>query len=142
MTELIAAAFAVLKRLPWKQIALALAALALALLLWRAPWAESRQKSADYAHFQPKLAKALERENIAARSLTSASNALRVQGASIKALATAEAVKLADAQRIIAEARKLDADRNATIAKLRASAAKPIAGAPCEASAATKETWQ
>lgn len=32
----------ILARLPWKQIGIALAAIALCVLLWRAPWAESR----------------------------------------------------------------------------------------------------
>ncbi len=136
------AALAFLKQLPWKYIGAALAAIALAVLIWRAPWAESRQKAKDYARFQPKLEKALEREQIAIRSLASAGNAIRQQNASIRALAAAEAVKLAAAQRIIAEARKLDAGRNAAIAALRASAAKPMPGAPCEPSAVTKGLWQ
>lgn len=36
-----------IRSLPWKYIGAALAALTLALLIWRAPWAEHRQKAKD-----------------------------------------------------------------------------------------------
>jgi hypothetical protein len=102
----------------------------------------SRGEADKVAEYKPVLDRALHREQIAIRSLTSAGNALRVQGASIKAQGAAEAIKLAEAQRAITAAHRLDAGRNAVIAKLRASAAKPIPGPPCEASPITKEAWQ
>jgi hypothetical protein len=45
----IAAIWAVLSKLPWKYIGIFLAALSLTLLVWRAPWAEHRQKAKDAA---------------------------------------------------------------------------------------------
>jgi hypothetical protein len=124
--------------LPWLLLAAGIAAG----LLYVDHRGYSRGEADKVAKYQPVLDRALKREQFAAKSLTSASNALRVQGASIKALAAAEAVKLAEAQRAIAAAHRLDAGRNATIAKLRTSAAKPIPGPACEASAATKDAWQ
>ncbi len=119
-----------------------IAALILAFVVYRAPWAESRQKAADYAHFQPILVRAAAREQVAIKSLTSANAAMRAQSNSIRLLAAAEAAKLALAQQALVAAHKLDAARNAVIDQLRASAAKPLPGPPCEPSNATKDAWQ
>jgi hypothetical protein len=119
-----------------------IAILILAILIWRAPWAESRQKAVDYAHFQPQLDRALHAEQVALASLQGADNALRVQSKSIHDLAATEAAKLAKAQQLIAEAHRLAAQRQTAIAALRASAAKPLSGAPCEPSETTKGLWQ
>lgn len=43
----LATVWALAKGLPWKYITAALAALSLALLIWRSPWAEHRQKEKD-----------------------------------------------------------------------------------------------
>jgi membrane protein implicated in regulation of membrane protease activity len=43
----IAVIWAVLSKLPWKYIGIFLAAFSLTLLVWRAPWAEHRQKAKD-----------------------------------------------------------------------------------------------
>ena len=118
------------------------AVLIAAFLIWRAPWAESRQKAADYARFQPKLDEALRIEKVALASLTGADTAMRQQSASIRRLAADEAAKLATAQRLIAEAHKLAAQRQSAIDALHASAAKPLPGPPCEASDTAKGLWQ
>lgn len=122
--------------LPW------LLALAAAVLIWRAPWAEARQKAADYARFQPRLDKALHAEQVALASLQSADRALRLQSGSIRELATIEAARQAEAQRLIAQAHRHDAGRRTAVAVLRASATTPATGAPCEPSRAVKELWQ
>jgi predicted DNA-binding ribbon-helix-helix protein len=122
--------------LPW------LLGLIAALLVWRAPWAEARQKAADYARFQPRLDKALHAEQVALTSLQGADRALRLQSGSIRDLAAIEAARQAEAQRLIAEARRSDAARRAAAAALRASAARPVSGIPCEPSRTVKELWQ
>jgi hypothetical protein len=119
-----------------------IAALILGFVIYRAPWAESRQKAADYAHFQPVLDRAAAREKVAIKSLASASAAMHAQSNSIRLLAAAEAAKLAVAQQALTAAHKLVAARNAVIDQLHASAAKPLPGLPCEPSDATKDAWQ
>jgi hypothetical protein len=120
----------------------AAAIVTLLVVIWRAPWAEARQKAADYARFQPKLEQALHAEQVAAASLEGADRALRAQSKSIHDLAAAEAARLAEAQRLIAQAHRLDAQRQTAIAALRASAAKSLPGPPCEPSETTKGLWQ
>jgi hypothetical protein len=122
--------------LPW------LLGLVAALLVWRAPWAEARQKAADYARFQPRLDKALHAEQVALASLEGADRALRLQNRSIRGLAAAEAARQAEARRLIAEAQRRDASRRTAAAALRASAARPVSGPPCEPSRTVKELWQ
>jgi len=122
--------------LPW------LLALLGAVLIWRAPWAEARQKAADYARFQPGLDKALHAEGVALASLQGAERAMRLQSRSIRDLAAAEAAKLTEAQRLIAEAHRRDAARGKVVVALRASAARPPAGSPCEPSEIVKELWR
>ena len=136
------AAWAILKRLPWKYIGAALAALALAILIWRAPWAERRENARVVAKYQPKLEKALQAELIGAASIGRLRSALDKQNGSIRALAAAEASKLAQAQQALAAARAHDKAREATIAGLKASAARAIPGAPCEASQAARDVWK
>lgn len=142
MTAAIAAAWELLKRLPWKTIGEILAGIALGLLIWRAPWAASRQKAADYAKFQPKLDRALKLELAAIGSIGRLRASIDQQNASIREQAKAETAKLAGAQAILAAARRHDAATDAQIARLRASAAQPRSGAPCDASDATKELWK
>ena len=122
--------------LPWLLALLGL------VLVWRAPWAEARQKAADYARFQPRLDTALHAEQVALASLQSADRAMRLQSRSIRDLAAAEAAKLAEAQRLIAEAHRRDAARGRVVVALRASAARPAAGRPCEPSETVKELWR
>jgi hypothetical protein len=122
--------------LPW------LLGLLAAVLVWRAPWAEARQKAADDAHFRPRLEQTLHAEQVALASLQDADRALRLQGQSIRDLGAAEAAKLAEAQQLIAEAHRRDAARRTAAAVLRTSAARPAAGPPCEPSQTLKELWR
>jgi hypothetical protein len=119
-----------------------IAIVALAILLWRAPWAEGRQRAADAAKYQPAMDRAAARMVKAEAALRDADEAIKRQNASIKTHADAERRALAEASRLRAEADKRDVGRKKQIASLQVAAARPIPGPPCESIAEVKDAWK
>jgi hypothetical protein len=126
--------------LPYVISAIAIAAVLL--LIWRAPWAENRQKAKDYAHFQPILTTASTRMAIAAKSLASADRAMTVQSASIRQQAGLMNAAIDKAHKQEVEVRKLDASRQAVIDKLNAAGRRKPAGPPCPSVPEVEEDWK
>ena len=113
-------------RVFWPYIASALVTLALAALIWRAPWAETRGRDAAVAKYQPVMDRALMAINTTAQ---------RIKDARAKA----EADDLAHARAIEIQQTKVTANVSATYQaqladlrarydRLRASAANQAAG--------------
>lgn len=123
-------------------ILLALAMLAIAILIWRAPWAESRGRAVEVARYQPVMDRAATRMAKAMRALDDADRAIKAQNASIKAHARIEAERLANAARLIAAADKRDIGRKVQIGRLLAAGAKPIAGPSCDSLDEVKDSWK
>ena len=103
---------------------------------------EARGRAAEVAKYQPRLERALRLETAAVATIGRLRSAIDMQNSATLALAQAERGKLAEAQAALAVARSHDAARADTIARLKASAARPLPGPVCEASQATKETWK
>lgn len=124
--------------LPW----LALAA-GIASLLWAIErHGEAKGRAAEAAKLQPKLEQALQAEQVAAVSIGRLRSALDDQNASILAAKQAQDTAIAASAKLAADGRARAARDADTIAALRASAAKPIAGSPCAPSAKAQELWK
>lgn len=132
MTAAALAAWEFLKGLPWKYIAIALAVLSLIVLVWRAPWAESRQKAKDAAAYGKQIAAlTLDRD-------THASNERVLQGAvdrqnvAIAAMKADGDQRIKDGAKALSEAQKANKGLKDQAANLtRSGGLKYAKDAPC-----------
>ena len=131
----IAAIWAVLSKLPWKYIGIFLAAFSLTLLIWRAPWAEHRQKAKDAVALAAEHAKA---EGFRANQdkLTAA---LNHQNAAVAALRTESDQRKADGQKALSEAVRANKGLADQAAALRRSAGRKVDATPCPISDTLKQ---
>lgn len=126
-----AAALLFLKGLPWKQIGICLAVIALGALLWKAPWAESRGFHKRDAEVQ-----ILKTNNdTLTANLRGAQDALAQQERAVLAVQAAGDAKVAEGNANYAKAQKANqalVERNAALAK--SVEKRPGAGDPCTTS--------
>jgi hypothetical protein len=131
MAEVAAAAWELARRLPWKWIGIALAAVAALTLIWRAPWAESRQRAADYAHFQPKLDRALHNIIVLKGNQARLLAAIDRQNAAVSALKAEGDKRTADGKAALVAAARANAGLSSQADELRKSAGRKVDSTPC-----------
>jgi small-conductance mechanosensitive channel len=127
-----------LKALPWKYIGAALAALSLALLIWRAPWAEHRQKAKDAAALSAEHAKA---EGFRANQMALTA-ALNHQNEAVTALKSEGVKRVADGTKALQDARKANQSLTEQAAALRRSAGRKVDATPCPISETLKQAGE
>lgn len=128
----IAAIWAVLSKLPWKWIGIGIAVLGLATLIYRAPWAESRQKAKDYAHFQPILARDLQNITTLKNNQAVLQASIDLQNAAVSALKVEGDKRVSDGKTALEAAQRANAGLSQQADALRKSATrKPGVNDPC-----------
>jgi len=116
-----------IKSLPWKYIGAAVAALTIAILIWRAPWAEHRQKAEDQAVIAAVTA---QRDGYKANA-DQLKAALDQQNAAVAALKAEGDKRAADGKKALSDAQRANASLSETAEALRASAKRKVDATPC-----------
>jgi lipopolysaccharide export LptBFGC system permease protein LptF len=131
----IAVIWAVLSKLPWKYIGIFLAAFSLTLLVWRAPWAEHRQKAKDAVALSAEHARA---EGFRANQdkLTAA---LNHQNTAVAALKAEGEQRKADGKKQLSEAVRANRSLSEQATALRRSAGRKVDATPCPISETLKQ---
>jgi hypothetical protein len=94
------------------------------------------------ARYDGKMAQAKARMTHARDVLSGADSVLRAQSASIRSQVAAQNAALSNARKLIAEADKRDVSRRAEISTLKAAAARPVEGTPCDSLPEVKDAWK
>ena len=131
----VAAIWAVLSKLPWKYIGIGLGILAAVLLVWRAPWAEHRQKAKDSVALAAEHARA---EGFKANQIALTA-ALNHQNDAVAALKSEGDKRLADGASALKAAQKANQSLADQAAALRRSAGRKVDATPCPISETLKQ---